>query len=158
MKKLFLSLALLLFFTASAWAGPTYQGAGFVSYETGTVVYSAGNFTALGSMIWTVDAGDVTTYAYNIVYKTMTVYISLNNTSISGTPAASLIIKIPNGKLSANTLSMPIFLYNNSIYQTGIADIVTGSNNISIYNAGLTNWTASTNTTIVRGSLTFEIQ
>jgi hypothetical protein len=66
-----------------------------VAHEQGawiTATYAAGNFTANGSMTWTVDSGDVTTLAYYLRGRTLHVSWFIATTTIGGTVNTQLII------------------------------------------------------------------
>src|SRR3990167_787127 len=69
-----------------------------------TPTFSAGDFTASGSMTWTVDAGDVVTYAYTIINKVMTVLFYIDPTTVGGTPSTSLQIAIPANKTATKAV------------------------------------------------------
>lgn len=60
------------------------------------IPYAAGNFTAGGSMIWTVDAADQATLAYTILGgHTCFIMLSLNNSTLAGTAHTDCYIALP---------------------------------------------------------------
>src|SRR5882672_6592367 len=59
--------------------------------------FNAANFTAGGAQTWTLQAGDVASFAYTIFGKTMTVAFALQTTSVGGVPDPTLRITIPGG-------------------------------------------------------------
>ena len=124
-----------------------------------TVAYSAGNFTASASMTWTVDAGDVVTYAYQIIGKIMFFNFYIAASSIGGTPHLACYIKIPASKTPKSSLMLSTNVIDNGAVKMGGCIITTNNSNIGLYCdlTQTTNWTASTNTTVVSGMLTFEI-
>ncbi len=71
-----------------------------------SVAYAAGNFTASAGT-WTVDSGDVTTYAYALDGQKMTVAFYINNTDVSNAGAV-LRIKIPDSKTATKYIATPI--------------------------------------------------
>lgn len=130
-----------------------YIGAAWTS-----VTFNAGNFTASGSMTWTVASGDVNTFDYVEIGKTMIVSCVLSTTTVGGTPSTALKITIPNGRTAGNLSSGPVIGLNNGSQFNGFWQ-VNGGTVIDLYvdaTAG-TNWTASTNNTQIRLLATFEI-
>lgn len=97
-----------------------------VSHEQGafiTVAYSAGNFTANGTMTWTVDSGDQETYAYYLSGRTINLVYSIGASTIGGTPNTQLRIAIPLGLVCANTTQVS-YLFN--------SDNITARNGVSL--------------------------
>ncbi len=122
-----------------------------------TPAFDAAFFTASGSMTWTVEAGDVTTYAYAIIGKIMTVAFTLYTTTVGGTPSATLYIKVPASKTVTKAMTNPVSLLDNMVRSIGIATVAAGGQQIAITRTDVANWTASTNQTYVLGQITFEI-
>lgn len=124
-----------------------------------TPSFSAGDFTANGSMTWTVAAGDVTTYAYIVNGKMMTVNFYLVSTTVAGTPNTTLQIAIPGSKTATKSaLTSCAYIDNSGTQSIGICNVAASGTVIRITKAdGTTNWTASTDGTSVYGSITFEI-
>jgi len=127
----------------------------FIDWTTPS--YSAGDFTASGSMTWTVDAGDVTTYAYTIVGKTMTVQFVLATTTVGGTPSNTLKIAIPASKTATKEMSSVVRLLDNGTAEIGFCRVNAASTVIDVFRVGVANFTASTDNTQVRGAITFQI-
>jgi hypothetical protein len=123
-----------------------------------TPTFAAGNFTANGSMTWTVESGDVTTYAYRIDGKMMTVLVTIATTTVGGTPNTQLRIAVPAGRTSAKRVINPCFLLDNNVRATGYLDVGAGATFITVNRTDTSNFTASTNLTYVYGEITFEIQ
>jgi hypothetical protein len=67
------------------------------------VTYSSGNFTASGSMTWTVGSGDQACYRWVEVGKTMVVALFLNATSVGGSTDAELRVAVPNSRTIGTT-------------------------------------------------------
>lgn len=133
----------------------------FVQAATGgawvTPAFDAANFTANGSMTWTVDAGDVITYAYTICGKTMTVAFSLNATTVGGTLNSRLYIAIPASKTATKTMTNNCATYQSG-WLAGLCSVDAGTTFIYITRDVVeTNFEASTNGTLVKGQITFEI-
>ena len=119
------------------------------------VTYAGGNFTA-SSGSWTVDAGDQTTFAYAEIGKIMIVTFDIQTSSVSATPG-NLAIAIPNGRTAARAMSAGTFAYNEN-GSAGVGPASVSGTSISLFKtlAG-TAWSASTNTTRVQGTISFEI-
>ena len=126
-----------------------------------TPTFSAGDFAALGGgNSWTVASGDVVTYQYmRTGDKTMTLDFYLNATTIGGTPE-TLTIAIPNGYIAdKNSFGSLCFLIDNGgTPEAGTCSIAAAGTVVLIKMLAATNFATSTNTTHVRGQITFEIQ
>jgi hypothetical protein len=122
-----------------------------------TPTFSAGNFTGNGSMTWTVAAGDVSTYAYKILGKTMIVAFSLITTTVGGTPSTTLQIAIPASKVATKRMANPVLLLDNNVRATGYAEVAASGTVIQIIRTDAANFTASADQTYVFGQITFEI-
>ncbi len=135
---------------------PNWEGGVWV-----TPAFSAGDFTAGGSQTWTVDSGDVLTYAYLLIGKTMHISFTISTTTVAGTPNAELRLIIPAGKTAAKVMTNPISIIDNGGAPTaGICVANTGITHLKMYRdfTGTANWTASTNATQVQGQIFIEIQ
>jgi hypothetical protein len=122
-----------------------------------TPSFSAGDYTAGGSMTWTVEAGDVGTFAYTIIGKTMVVCFCIATTTVGGTLAGDLYIKIPASKTSTKTMFSYSLINDNGTWTTGYCLVFGGNTVIGVFRADNTNYHASTNNTGVYGQITFEI-
>ncbi len=123
-----------------------------------SVSFSAGNFTANGSMTWTVGSGDQTTFRYTLVGKTMTVSVWLDNTTVGGTLNTALFVAIPGGFTGAANMMTPIVLYDNGVSRPGFAYVSPGGSVINVQRNDFGNFTAATDTTTVRFTMSFEVQ
>jgi hypothetical protein len=123
-----------------------------------TPTYAAGSFTSnVGS--WTVDAGDVTTFAYRLSGRTMTLSWYLQTTSVSGTPT-QLRMAIPGPFTAAKAGLFPIVHDDAGGGNAGSFALVTGpgSTTVDNYKAyGGGSFANATNTTRVFGTITFEV-
>jgi hypothetical protein len=122
-----------------------------------TPAFSAGNFTGSDSMTWTVASGDVGTYAYQIIGKTMVLAINLNATTVGGTPAVALRVTIPASKTATKGIVSGLLILDNLVRSIGIISIAAGQTYISFQKTDNAAWTASTDQTYVLGEITFEI-
>lgn len=122
-----------------------------------TPTFDAGNFTASGAMTWSVEAGDVLTYAYIILGKMMTILFMIDTSTVGGTPSSALLIKIPGSKTATKGMTTAIIVYDNGAQTYGVGVIQAGQTLIRCYRPSSANWSASTNLTTVYGQITFEI-
>ena len=140
-------------------AAGTFTSVTINSYSAGTwttPAYAGTDFTA-SSGTWTVDAGDVTTYSYTIVNKMMTVCINIDTSSVSATPA-TLIVKIPAGKTATKKAgNMATMSDDGAAFFAGFIGVAAGGTTIFFQKLSLANFATTTNTTIVGGQITFEI-
>lgn len=141
--------------------GPTIEGtlSSNIIQQYSSPAFSAGDFTSeIGS--WTVAAGDVLSYQYQIINKTMTVNFSIQTSSVAGSPT-QLRIKIPEGKLGLTRTSGVFGYWDNQIGTGGVGQsTVLLNNNFIILSKDITStaWTNSADQTFVWGQLTFDIQ
>lgn len=121
-----------------------------------TPSFDAANFTG-DSGSWTVEAGDVITYAYMITGKMMTVAFYLSTTTVATTPT-SLQIKIPASKTSPKYMfGTYTYLDNGGAITVGHCYVIAANTVIRLNLINDGTWAAATNTTQVRGQITFEI-
>lgn len=152
---------------AGGWIIYQYDGTDWqmVGHEQGawiTATFAAGNFTAAGSMTWTVDAGDVASLAYRLSGRTVTVVFQLETTTIGGTVNATTIIG--SGAIGSFTIARTTwaigFVINNGA--TGIAALVQagyGASGIGLFVSmtGSTNYVAGTNNNSHRGTISYDV-
>lgn len=129
----------------------------FGNEEFATPAFSAGNFTASGSMTWTVAAGDVATYRYKIVGRTMTLQIYLNTTTVGGTLSSQLRIAVPAGRTIANNVLNNCIVLDNNVRTGGYLIASSGLTYVTVNRADAANWSASTDLTYVFGEIVFEV-
>jgi hypothetical protein len=124
-----------------------------------TPTFSAGDYTANGSMTWTVESGDVTTMAYWLKHKTLFLNFRVLTTSIGGTLNTQLLRVIPGGFTNVNSILTPISIQSNGVAAVGLVVIAAAATNLSFRTTqdGATNWTASTNNASVNGCITLEV-
>lgn len=138
-----------------------------INHEQGawiTPTFSAGNYTANGVMTWTLTSGDVTTQAYWLKGRTLTVQWYLQTTTVGGT--ANIALYIGNGAwggfTAAKAMGNPMQYTDNSgtVWAHGHAFIAATATVIQLYRVtfGTNNWTLSTDLNYQMGQLTFEVQ
>ncbi len=138
---------------ASQLASGTIPAARFSGFST--PAYNGGNFTASGSMTWTVASGDISTYKYRIVGKSLLVQFYLFDTTVGGTPSTALRIAIPNSYVATGKTTRPITLVDNSANVTGYAFVDASGTYISVMRLDGGNFTAGT--VWVFGDIEFEV-
>ena len=123
-----------------------------------TPTYSAANFTSnVGT--WTVDAGDIATYAYQLNNKSLTLSWYLQSTSVSGLPT-NLRIALPG--FTAGKASLHPAVHDDAgAGNAGTFCLVNGpgATTIDTYKTyGASSFANATNTTRLFGTVTIEIQ
>lgn len=131
-----------------------------------SVPYDASNFTAQGSMVWTVEESDQNTFRYMVNDRTMTVAVILRTTTVSGTPSQWLRIKIPGGYKAASWISNMGFLTvdSGSPYSEVVYVIANSNDNstnhpdtLSIFRPSTANHQLSTNGMQLYFTATFDL-
>lgn len=150
--------------TADRISGAVLLGTNIVSATTvsanpwQTPTFAAGDFTANGSMTWTVEAGDAVTYAWRQDGKTMTVLVTLATTTVGGTLNSQLLVKVPGSRVAAKRTINPCFILDNNVRGSAYLEVTAGGTNIIVQRVDGANYTASANQTSVFGQITFEVQ
>jgi hypothetical protein len=136
------------------------------SHEQGawiTAPYAATNFTGLGGMTWTVDAGDVTAMTYSLRGRTLTVAFQLSTTSVGGTLASQL--QIGNGAYGGFVVSASAFYAPLAVaYDGAPGAVAAGYITASANGAGLllakqsgAAWVAATNGSYFYGQIICDV-
>jgi hypothetical protein len=123
-----------------------------------TPAYSAGSFTANGTQTWTVDSGDVNTYAYTIVGTMMTVIFQITSTVVGGVANTQLRIAIPGGYSAVKTVTNDCTVTNGAATARGFCGVTAAGTVIIIGKDLLASTNFSAGATDVYGQLTFEVQ
>jgi hypothetical protein len=120
--------------------------------------FQATDFTAKGTMTWTVERGDVTTWAYTRIGNTVIASFVLGNTSVGGTPTEQLQIILPPSVLIARNAAALIRIVEVGVGNVaGWAGVSPGQNYIALLKLDNSNFQLSTNGTHVYGQITFEV-
>jgi hypothetical protein len=122
------------------------------------VPFVPAHFTGFGAQTWTVDAGDVVTWAYTLSGSTMTLWFDLRTTAVGGTPSAGLVLTIPDGWYAARVVRNPVYLIDNGVAATGYVLSALNSNRLTILRTDAANFTASAGTTNVAGLISFPVR
>lgn len=121
------------------------------------VAFNAAYYTGSGSLVWTVAASNVITFAYRVAGTTMTVSVVLNTTTVSGTGTV-LQIAIPGGFKAAKTMRNACEAVDNGVRTTARIGVTAGGAVLQIQRTDAANWTASSSNTAISAQLTFEVQ
>lgn len=121
-----------------------------------TPAFDAGDFTGL-SGTWTVEAGDVATYSYTIINKTMIVSFTLETTTTASS-LERLYIKVPAGKTATKAvwIRLPYVTANGSIVDCH-AHVDASGNLIQVIPYAGGAFADGVNNCSVRGHIIFEI-
>lgn len=139
--------------TTQRWRVVSHQQGAYIA-----VSYSASNFTASGSMTWTVDSADQATYAYMLTQRMLTIVFVIRSSSVGGTPSTQLKIAIPGGFSPARETHNPVAILDNTTRMAGNASIGAGATAININKIDYSNWSTTTNSTDVQGEIVVEVQ
>lgn len=126
--------------------------------EWTSVAFNAANFTANGTMTWTVDSGDQTTFAYMLIGKTLFVDAYLDTTSVGGVLNSLLKVAIPGGFTAAKTMQGLALGFDNGVGTPTYNRVNAGGTVIEIGRSDGGNWSAAANNTYVRVHFSFEVQ
>ena len=121
--------------------------------------YSRGDFTVDTGTI-TVDPGDVETFQYSLVGKTMSLQFNINTFSLSSTPGA-VRIRVPGGFTVSNTTQTIVSINDNFAgWIQAIAKVEAGGNMVYVMpNTTETgSWSVAANSSSVRGQITIPLQ
>lgn len=131
-----------------------------VQHEQGawiTPTFAAGNYTAATGN-WTLTGGDVTTQAYRLSGRTLSVVFSLGSTTVSATPAS---LSIGNGAWGSFTSAKEVYgsllLNDNSGGNAQGYALVGGSASVIALSKYTGTWSTATDTTFAFAMLTFEV-
>ncbi len=144
-------------FSGGLWVAHTLSDADITGMAWTSVPFSAGDFTCLTAGTWTVAAGDVTTFKYLLIGKTMWVSFKLVTTTVvrSGGNPLALQIKIPASKTAASDVIAPTgYILDNGVFTTGYME--TSGTNILIFRSDVAQWANATDTTYVYGQMVLE--
>lgn len=128
----------------------TERGRSIAMGQTVAEAFTAGEWTASGSMTWTVQSGDVVARTYRVIGDTIFTNLQVTTTSVGGTPSTSLRVILPGAFTAQEVVQVPCHIYDNGTYTTGTAITAVGSLIINIQRTDGGNFTASTNNTSIQ--------
>lgn len=129
-----------------------------VAHEQGQPMadpFNAGDYTAAGSMTWTVQQSDVSNRHYFLQGRVLTVCLVIFDSSIGGTPDVALYSKVPGGFIGGPASLSLCHIANNGV--EGIGQAKTNITNIEFRRVPLTNWSTSNNNAFVGVTISFAV-
>ena len=131
------------------------------AHDQGAVIeiaHSAGNFTGNDSMTWDVESGDQLTYAYRLQGRELTVWISIDASTVGGTPSSRLQVAIPGGFTAADRAQEGAYVAeDNNVRLISFYQVLASGTTLDFFAATDTSdWTASANTE-VRATVAIEV-
>ncbi len=126
-----------------------------------TPAFSASDFTANGTMTWTVGSGDVLTAKYYLRGRQLHLMLSVTNTTVGGSLNTELRYTLPNA-LTAGARTFVIngrATDNGGTPSAGLVGLAAGDTFLRMYKdaSGSANWSAATDATNVEVQLTIEV-
>lgn len=125
-----------------------------------TPTFAAGTYTASGSLTWTVDSADVTTFAYYLSGRSMSVVFFLLSTSTGGVASTALQITIPLGMTTVFQARNTTLRYSDAggAAAAGFISLTATSTLIRLNKMDGANWSnAAANNTEVEGEIFFGV-
>lgn len=123
-----------------------------VTFPFVTPAFSGANYTASGTMTWTVESGDIGVNNYSLDGSKMLWTVGLNSTTVAGVTSSELRITIPGSIVPTVSSSGACAATDNSVEVPAYYTAAGGTSYVSIYrgiNAG--GWNiAAVNTTSIR--------
>lgn len=145
------------------WAVYVYDDAAdrwrMIAHDQGafiTPTFTAGDFTGNASMTWTVESADRDIMGYRLVGKFLHVTFHVATTTVGGTP--STVLQIGNAQWGGFTAALSYhtgWALDNGTPQTNL--VTPNGTVIQNWVVSTGNWTASTNNTLVSGTILFEV-
>lgn len=126
-----------------------------------TRTFAAGNYTGSGAMTVTVASGDVTTDAYYLNGRMLTVMIEVGTFTTGGVAAAEVRVAIPGGFTAAKSTRNACTVQNNGGgLDEGWLTVTAAGTTIAGFrgNNYTTTWANGTDNNDLRGQICFEVQ
>lgn len=141
--------------TTSRWRASVLGAGAWIA-----VAHAGGNFTASGSMIWTVASGDQIAYRYRQSGPELRLIVQLEQTTVSGTPATYLQITLPFtcAFTSSAFIMHPALARDNGTLENLQVMTTAASATLKLVRPGGSNWSAATDTTAIAINTMLEIQ
>ncbi len=124
-----------------------------------TPAYASGDYTALASMTWTVDSGDVTNYSYWLKGRTLTLSMVFATTTVGGSVSPELHVTMPNGYTAAKpATSTTVFNDAGGAQTVGQAFTAAAVTYVAFSKVPYSNLSLATNNTKVQSVVITEVQ
>ncbi len=150
-----------LYFSTDTGGLDRSDGTTWATYAPGglwtDIAFSAANFVGTGGLTWTVAAGNVTTLAYSLVNKTMTIAWVIANTTLTGTPSNAINIVLPGVVTARTLLSAALVVKNAGAFANGYVVCVAGQNYLQLSPVAAVSFALDT-AFAVYGQITVEVQ
>jgi hypothetical protein len=130
--------------------------------EWTAVAWASGDFTASGTMTFTVDSGDQVSRRYAMDGLRMEYVFRIETASIGISSGAELRIALPSGYTvggSASSTYLGPLLYstdNGTTFDVGLVEAVAGDTFVRLFRRDVSNWPLNTNLTLLRGQIRLE--
>ena len=135
----------------SRWRLIAHKMGGFISSA-----FAAGDFTANGSMTWTVAAGDVTFDRYTIIDTMLFWQFRYSTTTVGGTPNTELYKSYPSGYSSTGFDQLNYGVDNGTVTTIWMTNQA-GNTGATFFKQAGGNWSASTDNTYIRGNVAIRV-
>jgi hypothetical protein len=126
-----------------------------------TPAFNAAVFGASGAQTWTLAAGDVTALAYYLRGRTLDIQLTLDTTSVGGTPSTDLwLLNTGYGGFTAQASQFNgpnAFTSDNNVVKRGFWQVNASGTLVRFLIEAFPNWTASTNLTAVYAQPRFAV-
>lgn len=124
-----------------------------------TVAFAAGNFSATGGGTWTVGAADVSTLAYFLRDRTLTVNWQVSSTSVAGVVSSLNILNAAFAGFVAAKTMYGFFLYNDNGAGNAVGYTSVSAADTKVVLSKLAgNFSVAADATHTFGAITFEVQ
>lgn len=141
-----------------------FERVGELASEWRAVDFDAANYTANGSMTWTVQTADQVTFNYCRMGNRLDLAFVIRLATVAGVVNTTLQIAIPGKNanreplVAARDMTAPVLIVDNGTRAIGIATVVAGESVIKIQKADGSNWAAAANTNGVEGVIALEVK
>lgn len=122
------------------------------------VPYTASNFFAKAPMEWDVAASAVTTFAYVMQGRTMTLSFAIHDSALRGTGGNELYIRIPDGYLPSRTIANAIWIGSLGYREMGYMTTHPGMDVLVLFRASEAAYAPDPIGLCIFGQITFEVQ
>lgn len=127
------------------------------------VAYNGADYTAGGSMTWTVESGDQLQRRYTRIGNTLFYVVTIGTSTLGGTASSTLFVTLPAGlTVGGGAGGAAIYVghaynFNAGAWDVGSVDATEGATTIRILNRTVTNFTLETNLFNARAEIAVEV-
>lgn len=145
--------AVMFYSTGTAWRTLARKSGAWIA-----VAHAGGNFTASGTMTWTVESGDQQSFRYRLDGKTLDLTVDMRTSTIGGSVSNELRVALPASLVANGTSYALAVLDQGSGQSIGLAFVTSGATYVSVRKTDETNFALSTNGTRVQFTIRMEVQ